>query len=224
MIEGSRPVPNPLAPMFALATRVAGAVLALGYLGGIVRGPLVSVIAALALITLGRALLMNRDDAFFVCASLALFGAALLVGALRWGSLELGEIRGAQSVLGPTLLIGPTAAAAASSAAAVAAALALVTWLAPSAAGGDEARLWWLAEAVLGGVALVSIFWGPEIVEGIGGSLIDPGAWGLTLLVTAIVLLPLSRVVSRRARGWRVGTLVLAAGAVVGAGIATLAL
>ena len=49
---------NPAAPAFATGTRVAGVVLIVGYLSGLVPGQIVSLVGGLALITFGRMLLL----------------------------------------------------------------------------------------------------------------------------------------------------------------------
>ena len=98
---------NPAAPVFSVAARAAGSILAAGYILGMVPGPVIAVVGALALVTFGRILLAPRVEAALDAAALALFSAALLAGALRWGTLDLAEIRGAQTVLGPTVLLGP---------------------------------------------------------------------------------------------------------------------
>ncbi|MDQ3983467.1 MAG: hypothetical protein M3271_12375, partial [Actinomycetota bacterium] len=80
--------------------RVAGTVVALGYLLGFVRGPVVAVLGGLALVTLGRCAYSSPPDDLAFGGALAALAVALGVGALRWGALDLGDLRGAQSVLG----------------------------------------------------------------------------------------------------------------------------
>ncbi|MDQ3952424.1 MAG: hypothetical protein M3279_05600, partial [Actinomycetota bacterium] len=86
--------------------RVAGAVVALGYLLGLVQGPLLAVAGGLALVTLGRSAGARGSDDLVFGGALAVLVGALQVGGLRWETLDLAELRGAQAVLGPALLVG----------------------------------------------------------------------------------------------------------------------
>ena len=190
---------NPSAPVFSAATRAAGIVLAAGYVAGLVGGPLTAVVGALALITFGRILLASPEEGILDAAALALFSAALLTGALRIGSLDLTEIRGAQTVLGPTLLLGPRAAAAATWAAAVAGTLALAEWEAFPGTRERAAVAWWVAETLLGALALVSIFWGPEIAGADEGTSLaaTAGSWAAATGVVTLIALGTSYLIRR---------------------------
>lgn len=165
--------PPASASAWSAGARAAGLVVALGYLLGFVRGPVMAVIGGLALVTLGRCVSLRAPDDAALAASLAVLAGALGVGALRWGAVELGDLRGIQAVLGPTVLVGPGAAAAACWVAAGGALGALAVWLA-TARSSDllspaPARLalgLWLLEAVVGAFAIVSVFWGPSIPRG----------------------------------------------------------
>jgi hypothetical protein len=149
----------------AAGARVGGLVLALGYLTGWADGPLVVAVGGLALITFGRALLMGRADRVLSAAALAVIGGAVGVAALRWGTLELSELRSVQSVLGPTVLVGPEMAAAGAVLAGVAALVALMVWVAALDARGILAWTWTGVEVVAVALALVSGFWGPKVLE-----------------------------------------------------------
>jgi hypothetical protein len=151
---------NPPLHRFSSGTRTAGVVIALGYLLGLVPGPVVAVVGALGLITFGRALLLDRRQALASSAALAVTAGALGVGALRWGTLELAGLRGAQSVLGPTVLVGPDQVALASGLALGGALLALGAWLAvPSPRGWGW--IWWGIEAATASLAIVTVFFDP---------------------------------------------------------------
>jgi hypothetical protein len=146
-------------------TRVGGLVLALGLLTGWVDGPLVVAVGTLALVTFGRALLMGRANQALSATTLAIMGGAVGVAALRWGTLELSELRSVQSVLGPTVLVGPEVAATGAILAAVAALVALMVWVAALDARGFLAWTWTGVEVVAIALALVNAFWGPKVLE-----------------------------------------------------------
>ncbi|HEV2757184.1 MAG TPA: hypothetical protein VG318_15570 [Actinomycetota bacterium] len=172
--------------------RAAGTIVALGYLLGLVRGPVMAVVGGLALVTLARCLAAPVPDDAALAAALAVLAGAVGVGALRWGVVDLGDLRGIQGVLGPTLLVGPAGAAAACWVATVGAVAALAAWLATArAADGDPARpvvAVWAVEALAGSLLVVSVFWGPSIPRGsLGGdALVAALRWlGLTVVVAA---------------------------------------
>ena len=175
---------NGTARSVALGARCAGAVVALGYLLGFVAGPLVPVIGGLALITFGHGLLLDRPSRAFSAAGLAIVAGAVGIGALRWGAMGLDAIRGAQQVLGPTVLVGPPTAATASSLAAGSAVLGLVAWMSSSDPGRLLPRAGWAAEIAIGALAIVWIFWGDAASS--GGGL---ARWaGAVAAVTAVAL------------------------------------
>ena len=197
---------------WGLGARAAGAVLALGYLLGFVRGPLPAVVGGLALLTLGRCAAASGSDDLVLGGALAAIGGALLVGALRWETLDLARLRGAQAVLGPTVLVDPQGAAAASWIAAVAGAAALAVWLATvrradSKVGGGLVQGLWLGEAALGAFALVTVFWGGSVPRGsFGGTdgALALGEWAVAIAAVAGAAVAgaayLARFPSRR--GW----------------------
>ncbi len=157
------------APRVATGIRVAGAVLVAGYVSGLVPGAVVSLVGGLALITFGRALLLDRHGTAVSGAALAIAAGALGVPALRWGTLSLSELVGVQSVLGPSVAVGPTQAAVSSAIALGATFVALAAWSIEPAADSRAARAWSLAEGVLGVLAAVVVFAAP----GVGGRLSD---------------------------------------------------
>jgi hypothetical protein len=171
------------APLSA-GTRTAGLVVALGYLLGLVPGPLVAAVGGLALITFGRALLVDRAGELRSGISLALIAGAVGVAALRWGTLQLGEVRGVQAVLGPTLMVEPSGAAAACWLAAGGAVLALGVWLSTVRGDGRIGLALWGLEGVAGALAIVSVFWGPALGTDVGPEL------GIWVLATVAALLP----------------------------------
>lgn len=159
-----------------------------GYLTGLVPGAVVSVVGGLALITFGRALLLDRTSGAGVAAALAVTAGALGVGALRWGTLELEGLIGAQSVIGPTVVVGPTAAAAAAVVATVAALVATGVWLTEPRATSRGSWVWYGIESLLVVATLAAVFAVPSGGggTGLGGFLSsvgrDAGAWGLWLV------------------------------------------
>ena len=138
----------------------------LGYLLGAVQGPVVSVVGGLALITFGRNLLLDHRAAAVSGAALAVMAAALGIAALRWGALDLGELRGVQSVLGPTVLVGPVEAAVATSIAGVAAVIGLAVWMSRPWPDTRLLFAWWGLEATAGSLALVTLFFAPASLLG----------------------------------------------------------
>ncbi len=168
---------------FATAARAAGAVVALGYLTGLVAGAVIGLIGALAAITFGRALLRDRSDHIRSSVALALIGLALAVGALRWGAYELESLRGIQAVFGPTIVTGSPYEIAATGAAAAAAVAAAGVWL----GSWTRPRAWWAGDAGLVAVAVVTIYAGPSLGGGtdlvwIWAAAIAAAASGATLL------------------------------------------
>ena len=140
--------------------------LALGYLTGLVNGPLVAVVGGLALITFGRSLGMDRASQTLAAAGLAVIAGCLGIAALRWGTLELAELRSVQAVLGPTMVVGPEPAAAAAIIATVAASLALGLWVAALPTRGFVEWTWTTLETVVVALGVVTAFWGPKILFG----------------------------------------------------------
>jgi hypothetical protein len=202
------------------ATRVAGLVIALGFLLGFVPGPLVAAVGGLALITFGRALLLDRVGEFRSGASLALIAGAVGVAGLRWGTLQLEDVRGVQAVLGPTVLVEPSVAATASWLAAGGAILALAVWLGSVRPAGRIGSAVWGLEGLAGSLAIVSVFWGP----GLGTDL--PAGLGIWALATVAALVPavlLAVLLARRRRAWTWIVLLLAAVA-IGTGAALTAI
>jgi hypothetical protein len=149
---------------FSAGTRAAGVVIALGYLLGLVPGPIVAVVGGLALVTFGRGLLCRRGDEALAGAALAVIAGALGVAALRWETLDLAAIRGIQSVLGPTVLVEPSAAATAAWFGASGGAVAVGAWLSVVRPSSVSGWLWWVLEGIVGALALVTVFWGPALV------------------------------------------------------------
>ncbi len=206
--------------------RAAGLVLALGYLTGFVAGPLVAAVGGLALMTFGRCLSLDRGAQVLSAAGLAVVAGAVGVTGLRWGTLDLAGLRSVQAVLGPTLLVGPTAGAGASIAAAGAAIVALALWLSARPAQGAWQWAGATLEALAMALCVVTAFWGPKLLAGadvepsetMRGAGIWLGATALCLLVGvggALVL----RAVSGRLKAALMtvsGLTVVAAAAVAG--------
>lgn len=210
---------------FASGTRAAGIVIALGYLLGVVAGPVVAVVGGLALITYGRSLLLMRIPAAIAGGAIAVIAGALGVGALRWEALELAELRGVQAVLGPTLLVGPTQSAVAVGVAAGAALVALAVWLSAPWPRARSGYLWSALEAVLVALAIVSVFFDPSR-SGFGGSAVGslPAQllrWAVAVVVTAGAAGAAAWFLSKQKDLWR-ALPVVASGAAVVAGAALL--
>ena len=213
---------NSAAPVFATGTRVAGAVLIVGYLSGLVPGQVVSLVGGLALITFGRMLLLDRSETAVAGAALAVVAGSLGISALRWGTLSLDGLVGAQSVLGPTILVGPQAPATSSAVALAAAIVATAAWSTQPAGVDRTSRVWGRAEAILAVLAATLVFAAPGSGGGIGALLEDPAelalpAGAIAAGAAAVVLAP-RFLGSRRAR-WVVlgacGVAVAGAAAVV---------
>jgi len=198
------------APLSA-GTRAAGLVIALGYLLGLVPGPVVAAIGGLALITFGRALLVDRTGELRAGAALALIAVAVGVAALRWGTIQLDEVRGVQAVLGPTVLVNPSGAAAAGWLAAGGGVLALGVWLSTVREEGRIGLAFWGLEGVAGALAIVSVFWGPAL-----GSEIAPelATWFLATVAALGPAVLLGLVLPRRPALWTWIALGLSAGTV----------
>lgn len=201
-------------------TRAAGAVVVFGYLLGVVPGPVSAVVGGLALIAFGRVLLLERSDGALTGASLAVIAGALGVGALRWETLDLGSMRGAQSVLGASVLVDPGVAAGGSWAAVAAVALALGLWGAARLPGRGAAALWALVESVGAALAVTTVFWGPKLVIGSPRFWSDLGLWVLGVGVLAGAAASLGWLLRRAGGRVRGATLALAGAAVIGAAAA----
>lgn len=213
---------NPAAPVFATGTRVAGAVLIAGYLSGLVPGQVVSLVGGLALITFGRMLMLDRHETAVVGAALAVVAGSLGISALRWGTLSLEGLVGAQSVLGPTILVGPEAPAVSSGVALGAALVATAAWSTQPAGTDRTSRLWGRLEAFLAVLAATWVFAAPGSGGGFGALFGDPAelvapAGAIAAGAVAIIVAP--RLLGSRRVRWVLlgacGVAVAAAAAVV---------
>lgn len=203
------------------AARVAGAVIALGYLSGAVPGTISSAALALGLLTLGRSALAGGTRSLLGVGAWGVIALAVIVGALRWGSQSLDAMRGAQAVLGPGLLVEPQEAAIGVGLAAGAAVLALSLWLSVLAPNG----LWgWVVSSLEGavvGLALASAFWGPAVVGPGAGDAAelarDLGGWALAVIAALVPATALSLLWRRLSPVWSwVALLVAVAAAIAG--------
>ena len=201
------------------AARVAGAVVCLGYLTGMVPGPLIAPVGGFALIALGRGVVARHASSALGASAWAVIALGASVGALRWGTSSLDAIRGAQAVLGPTVLIDPREAAIGAGLAAGGGTVALSLWLAALRPGGRWAALWSFFEAVMGALLLATAFWGPAVVaRGVGDSAElarDLGGWALAVLAAAIPAFGLSFLWRRITRVWSWVALAVAIAAVI---------
>lgn len=193
---------NPAAPAFSTGTRVAGAVLLAGHLSGFAPGAITSMVGAMALITLGRVLLLDRNESAVAGAALAITAGAFGVAALRWGTLSLSELVGAQSVLGPTILVGPGLAATAAAGAAGAAVIAIAAWGAEPQPESRGAWVWDAIEVGLVALGITIVFAAPGDGGGISHIFSSVGDWAPTVsfIAAAIVVGLLGRRLLRSAR------------------------
>ena len=206
----------------AAAARVAGAVIAIGYLGGLAPGPLAAALGALGLVTFGRAILSDRAATAIGVAAFGVISLAAVAGALRWGTSSLDALRGVQAVLGPTILVDPQEAAIGASLAAGGGTLGLALWLSAHRPENLLAYAWNLFEAELGAMVLAICFWGPAVVAPSGGDAgelaKDLGGWTLVLLAIGIPAFGLSFLLRRVPTVWSWVVLVVAlAAAIAGA-------
>ena len=174
----------------SIAARVAGAVTALGFLLGVVDGPIVAVVGALALIAFGRSLVTPPGTELIGPLAFAVVAGSTGVVALRWSSLDLAAIRGVQAVLGPTVAVGPTEVAAAIGVALAAGVLAAGLWLADDLPGGALGPRWRWVERATAGLVLATLFAGPEVADVVEASTwiaATAGATGLVALVGRIL-------------------------------------
>lgn len=154
----------------SIAARVAGAIGAFGYLTGLVDGPFVGALAGLALVTFGRGLLGPAGSELIGPACFAVLAGAAGSAALRWGSLDLHEIQGAQGVLGPTIVVEPASVAGMSVAALIAATVALGMWSGAPRRDVPMSRWWWV-ELAAGSLLLGTLFCGPPATDVVQGGL-----------------------------------------------------
>jgi hypothetical protein len=203
----------------AAAARAAGAVIAAGYLTGLVPGPIVAMAGGFALITLGRALLAERGADLLIAASFSVVAGALGIGAFRWGSLQLTDVRGVQAVLGPTVLVGPTEAAVAGWLAVGGSILALSVWVGTErkAGLGLGIPVGALVESLLGALAVVTVFWGPAVSGESGHLVVELLTWAGAVGAVALMVGGLALLSVRVRMRWRALALALALAAVIAA-------
>jgi hypothetical protein len=148
----------------SVAARVAGVLGALGYLSGAVDGPLIGAVAGLALITFGRGLIAGRSEVLGAAAFAVIVGATGAV-ALRWGTLDIADIRGIQAVLGPSVAVDPSQVAVWMGASMAVSGVALGIWLTePGPSDSDPRWLWWI-EGLCAAILLGTLFAGPAFSE-----------------------------------------------------------
>lgn len=204
----------------AVGAQVAGVILAAGYLLGLVQGPVIAVVGGLALIAFGRAVFLDRAWAAVTGVAIAVLAGALGVGALRWDAIELRALRGAQAVLGPTVLVGPVRVSAAAWLGLAAVVIAGVVLLSAPVGTGRTALAARIIEGLVIGLAAATVFWGPAIPDGLDfGELVPKvGVWVLATLAIAAPVVGLSFVAAKAPTPLRWALLGLAAAlAVTGA-------
>jgi hypothetical protein len=214
--------PSPYLEAAAVGVRVAGMVVALAYLTGALPGPLLAPAGALALVTFGHALLLERTPSLVAGAAFAVIIAALTAGALRWATIDLGELRGVQAVLGPTVLveksssgIPPALAPIAAWGAAAACVFAMAVWLRFPRGEVWFSLLPWAAELLVAGLAVATVFWGPSVdslgAGDAGAVWQDVGGWAVVTLAVAVPAGAISYLLARVGRVWTFAALAVAA-------------
>ena len=193
--------PPPAAELGAVAVgaQVGGLVLAAGYLLGFVQGPVIAVVGGLALIAFGRAVFLDRGWAAISGVAIAVLAGALGVGALRWDAIELRALRGAQAVLGPTVVVGPVRVAAAAWLGVAAVVIAGIVLLSAPVGRGRSAIAARIVEGLVIGLAGATVFWGPAIPDGLdfGEIALRVGSWILATLAFAVPIVGLSFLASK---------------------------
>lgn len=192
--------------MLSSGARAAGALIALGYLLGLVPGTLGAAIGSLALLSFGRSLMTPTSRGVVGLTAFGVLALAAAVGGLRWGMSSLDGIRGAQAVLGPTILVGPEEAAVGVGLAAGAGVVALGLWLSVDRPEGIVSWVLDCLEGAVGALLLVTSFWGPAIVArgggGAGELAGDLGGWALAVIATLVPSVGLSLAFRRFAPVW----------------------
>ena len=182
--------------VLSAAARVAGAVIAGGYLVGLVPGTLGAAIGALGLLSFGRSLAAKTPRGLIELAAFGVIALGAPAGALRWGSSSLDAVRGAQAVLGPTVLIEPREAAIGAGLAAGAGVVALGLWLSVLRPQGIVSWSLSCLEGAVAALLLATAFWGPAVVTGGGDGTSelarDLGGWALVVLATLLPSVGLS--------------------------------
>jgi len=172
------------------------------------------------LITFARTSGRDRRDVLVGAGTLAVIVGAIGVGGLRWNTLDLAAIRGAQAVLGPGVAVGPGAAALGLTLAGAGALVAGAAWAVP-ATWATPARWWWLAEAAFVSAAVTTVFWWPALTRGLpfGDLSARVGLWlvavaaGTAAIAFGAMLMTRSRALTRPIAA------MTAAGLVIGGGI-----
>lgn len=196
--------------------------LIVGYLSGLVPGQIVSLVGGLALITFGRMLLLDRRDTAVAGAALAIAAGSLGIPALRWGTLSIERLVGAQSVLGPTILVGPEGAAISSGVALGAAIIAIAAWSTQPAGLDRSSRVWGRVEGVVAVLAIALVFAAPGSGGSLGALFGDPvelAATAGTIAIGVVTVMVASRLFPSRKARWIVlgvcGTAVAASATIV---------
>ncbi|HEX2239691.1 MAG TPA: hypothetical protein VHJ82_00905 [Actinomycetota bacterium] len=135
----------------------------------------------------GRGLHLDQGRLVLSGVALSILTAGLTIGAARWGSPDLDHIRGAQAVLGPALLVGPTQVAIATACAAAAALLAGIVWLGSLPGINRSGWIGYGLEVSLVAGTLLAVFWWPaahseSFATGRLASVIVATALGVTLV------------------------------------------
>ena len=191
---------------------------AVGYLVGLVDGPVLGILGSVALLSFGRALASVDGGELIAPASFGVVAGAAGVVALRWGTLELDGIGGIQAVLGPIVSVDPAPVAAMASASLLAALVATGVGMSDPGAGIGTPQWWWWAEigTVSGALALLFV---SSPIAGFSGAAL----WGAATAGFVAAAAMTSRTTSQRSVLARLliigicGLVVAAAALVIGA-------
>ena len=166
---------------------------AVGYLAGLVDGPVLGILGGVALLSFGRSLASAGRGELIAPASFGVVAGAAGVVALRWGTLELDGIGGIQAVLGPIVSVDPAPVAAMASASLVAALVATGVGMTDPPAGIATPRWWWWAEiGTMSGVLALLFVSSPS--AGPGGVAL----WGVATAALVALAAMTSRATSQR--------------------------
>ena len=128
-------------PRLVVALAALGVVMGLAIAGGAAPGSIFFVLAAMGACTVSRVLISGKPAGASALWIITM-GWSMLTGASRFGTTDLGEIAGAQSVLGPAVLLRPTLATGVSVAAVLIGSIAGVFWIQTSPRiEGEEGHL-----------------------------------------------------------------------------------
>lgn len=152
-------------PRLVVALAALGVVMGLAISSGAAPGSIFVVLAAMGACTVGRVLISGKS-AGRAALWIVTMGWSMLASASRFGTTDLGEIAGAQSVLGPAALLRPAVTTGVSGAAVLIGIIAGAFWIqsSPRIEGEEghlvDAAIRW-GETVLVAFGFTALAWGP---------------------------------------------------------------